>query len=188
MNDPRKLYDAALAQTGTIVAAVRADQLADPTPCTEYDVRALLSHIVGGLKRIAHVGDGGAAMEVPARVDGVADDGWPAAYAAAVDRAQRAWADDAKLDRMSSMPFGTVPGRVVIAVYTVEVVTHGWDLATATGQPTELDPAVVKPLLPAARQFIPAAARGEIPFGAVVEPPAGAGPYATLAAWLGRRP
>lgn len=188
MNDPRKLYEAALAQTATIVAAVRADQLADPTPCTEYDVRALLSHVVGGINRVAHVGEGGAALEVPARVDGVADDGWAAAYGAAVDRARRAWADDAKLDQTFSLPWGTVPGRGAIVGYTLEIVTHGWDLATATGQPTELDPAIVEPLLPAARQFMPDTARGEIPFGPVVPAPEGAGPYARLAAWLGRQP
>ncbi|HTX29500.1 MAG TPA: maleylpyruvate isomerase N-terminal domain-containing protein [Streptosporangiaceae bacterium] len=42
-----------MAQTETIVAAVRPDQLGLPTPCSEYDVRALLSHTVGGLNRIA---------------------------------------------------------------------------------------------------------------------------------------
>ncbi len=31
-----------------IIASVRPDQLGNATPCTEWDVRALISHIVGG--------------------------------------------------------------------------------------------------------------------------------------------
>ncbi|MGD0242447.1 MAG: maleylpyruvate isomerase N-terminal domain-containing protein, partial [Streptosporangiaceae bacterium] len=56
--DPRPLYRRAVAQTETIVAAVTPDQFILPTPCTEYDVRALLAHIVGGLTRTALVGEG----------------------------------------------------------------------------------------------------------------------------------
>ena len=56
--DPRPLHRRAVAQTGTAVAAVSPSQLGLPTPCTEYDVRALLSHIIGGLTRAALVGEG----------------------------------------------------------------------------------------------------------------------------------
>src|ERR1700689_941933 len=81
--DPRELHQQAMAQTGSIVAAVEPGQLTLPTPCPEYDVRALLSHMVGGLNRIAVVGEGGDAMAVAPRADGVPDDGWLAAYALA---------------------------------------------------------------------------------------------------------
>ena len=67
MTDPREIHQRAMAQTEAVVAAVQPAQLAQPTPCTEYDVRALLSHIVGGLNRIAIVGEGGDGLAVPAR-------------------------------------------------------------------------------------------------------------------------
>jgi len=90
--DPRPLHRRAIAQTESIVAAVSPGQLDLPTPCPEYDVRALLSHIVGGLNRVAIVGEGGGALARPARADGVPDDGWLAAYRTAAARAIAAWA------------------------------------------------------------------------------------------------
>lgn len=64
---------------------------------------------------------------------------------------------------------------------------HGWDLATATGQRTELDPELAEFALAFAHRALPPERRGgEVPFGPVVPAPDGAGPYARMAAWLGR--
>jgi uncharacterized protein (TIGR03086 family) len=155
--DPRPLHRRAIAQTETTVAAVTPDQLSLPTPCPEYDVCALLSHITGGLTRAALVGEGDpGALGRPATAEGVPDDGWPAAYRAGAARATAAWADDAKLDTLFEVPWGKVPGRFVIAGYIQEILTHGWDLAKATGQPTEGDPELA-PLRPGRRQAHPPA-------------------------------
>jgi Mycothiol maleylpyruvate isomerase N-terminal domain len=63
--DPREIHQRAMAQTELIVAAVEPGQLTLPTPCADYDVGALLSHIVGGLNRIALMGEGADAMAAP---------------------------------------------------------------------------------------------------------------------------
>ncbi len=187
--DPREIHRRAMAQTESIVAAVGPGQLGLPTPCAEYDVRALLSHIVGGLNRVAIAGEGGDALARPARADDVPDDGWLATYRAAADRAAAAWADDAKLDALVELPWGKVPGRIAMAGYAQEILTHGWDLARATGQPTEGDPELASWALAGAKRILPPEARGaDVPFGPVVQVPPGAGPYAQLAAWLGRQP
>ena len=187
--DPRPLHRRAIAQTEAVVAAVSPAQFDLSTPCSEYDVRALLSHIVGGLNRVAIVGEGGDALARPARADGVPDDGWLAAYRAAADRAVAAWADDAGLDALVEVPWGKIPGRFALVGYVQEVLTHGWDLAKATAQPTEGDPELARWALAGARRILPPENRGgDIPFGPVVEVPADAGPYAQLAAWLGRHP
>ena len=187
--DPREIHRRAMAQTETIVAAVAPGQLTLPTPCTEYDVRALLSHMVGGLNRIAVVGEGGDGLAVSPRVDGVPDDGWLAAYRAATARTRAAWADDARLDAMVEVPWGKVPGRQALGGYVQEILTHGWDLARATGQPTELDPELATWVLAVAQRILPPEPRGgQIPFGPVVPVPPDAGVYAQLAGWLGRQP
>jgi uncharacterized protein (TIGR03086 family) len=187
--DPRPMHARAIAQTESIVAAVRPDQLTQPTPCTQYDVRTLLSHTVGGLNRIALMGEGGDALAVPARADGVPDNAWLAGYRAAAARARAAWADDAMLDALVEVPWGTVPGRVAISGYVQEILAHGWDLAKATGQPTERDPELAAWVLAIARRILPPETRGgDVPFAPVVPVPPDAGPYAQLAGWLGRQP
>jgi uncharacterized protein (TIGR03086 family) len=189
MTDPRQMHARAIAQTESIVAALSPAQLTLPTPCTEYDVRALLSHMVGGLNRIAIIGAGGDGLAVPARADGVPGDGWLAAYRAAAARAKAAWVDDAKLDALVEVPWGKVPGRIAVSGYVQEILAHGWDLAKATGQPAELDPELASWVLAMARRILPPEPRGgEVPFGPVIQAPPDAGPYAELAAWLGRQP
>jgi uncharacterized protein (TIGR03086 family) len=187
--DPRPIHARAIAQTESIVAAVQDDQLGLPTPCTEYDVRALLSHMVGGLNRIATIGEGGDGLAAPARADGVPDDGWLAAYQTAAVRTRNAWADDARLDALVEVPWGKFPGRIAVNGYIQEILTHGWDLAKATGQPTEGDPELAAHVLAISRRILPPAPRGgEIPFGQVIPVAPDAAPYAQLAAWLGRQP
>ena len=188
MTDPREYYERALAQTEQIVSAVRPDQLGNPTPCTEFEVRALVNHIVGGITRAAITGEGGDAVAFSGRVDGVPDDGWADAYNAVAKRATAAWSDDGRLAAMVTVPWGTVPGRVALSGAVQEVLTHGWDLATATGQESEGDPELATWVLEefAHRALPPERRGGPVPFGPVVPVPAEAGPYAQLAAWLGR--
>ena len=187
MNDPRALFSRAVAQAGSVLAAIKPVQASLPTPCTDWDVRALASHLVGVLTRVALVGEGADALSVPAFTD-LGDDRWDAQYQAARQRAEAAWADDAKLDAVFTVPWGKAPGRVVLAGYTREVLTHGWDLATATGQETELDAGLGEFALAVAQQSLPADQRENIPFGPVVPVADDAGVYARLAAWMGRKP
>ena len=55
-NDPRSLYAPALTWTTELINAVRPDQLEDPTPCAEFDVRALLGHLVATVERARVIG------------------------------------------------------------------------------------------------------------------------------------
>ncbi len=160
VTDPREIHQRAMAQTESIVAAVEPGQLTMSTPCPEYDVGALLSHIVGGLNRVALMGEGGDALAVPALADGVPDDGWLAAYRTARLRVIAAWADDAKLDAVIEVPWGKVPGRIALSGYMQEIIAHGWDLAKATGQPTELEPELAIWVLAIAQRILPAEPRG----------------------------
>jgi uncharacterized protein (TIGR03086 family) len=187
--DPRPAFASATATAVAAATAVRPDQLDGPTPCTEYDVRALLGHLVSVLRRVAAVGRGEPPSSVPQVTTDVPDDGWGQAARAAADDVLAVWADDALLDRQLTLPFGTLPGAAALATYTGELTTHTWDLAAATGQVPEWDPRVVTAALAATRRALPAANRGEgIPFGPVVPVPDDAPPIDRLVAWQGRDP
>ncbi|NMO00932.1 TIGR03086 family protein [Gordonia sp. TBRC 11910] len=184
--DPRPIYFAATAWVTELLHNVDAGQLGDPTPCTEFDVATLGSHLVATVGRAAVVGEGGDFSSMPVLAEGHDAD----AYAAAVERAAAAWADDSRLSAMVTVPWGEVPGAGALWGYINETLVHGWDLAVATGQPAEADPALVTPVLAAVKNFLPAHIRSsdEVPFGEVVTPRDDAGLTEQLANWSGRAP
>ena len=59
---------------------------------------------------------------------------------------------------------------------------HGWDLAVATGEPSDADPTIAEAGLAAARQIRPAYFRA---FAEVVPSTPDAGPTERLANWAG---
>lgn len=182
--DPRPLYFAATAWVTDLLRNVDDSQLSDPTPCTEFDVKTLGRHLVATVSRAATVGEGGDFATVPVLAEGHD----AATYRAAVERAEAAWKDDDKLGALVNVPWGTVPGAGAVWGYLNETLVHGWDLAVATGQPTEADPTIVAPILKAVKGFLPAHIRSsdEVPFGDVVTPRNGAGLTEQLANWSGR--
>ena len=101
----------ALAWAQEKVRGVDPAMLDRPTPCSEYDVRALLGHLVATVVRARVIAEGGDPATMPVVVTGVPDDGWSAELAAAIDKAMAAWSDDAVLDREATVPWGRVPGR-----------------------------------------------------------------------------
>ncbi|MFF5474149.1 TIGR03086 family metal-binding protein [Streptomyces achromogenes] len=186
--DPRPLYARATAQAARLIRTVRPERLTAPTPCAEYDVRALLGHIVGGTRRIAVVGETGEGHGEPMTAPDVPDDGWAGAYDEVRERALKAWESDGRMASSVTVPWGEIPGRAALSAYVMEIVAHTWDLSEATGRPLALDPDLAEFALATARQALPEGPREGRPFDAPVPAPEGAGAYERLAAWLGRVP
>ncbi len=203
--DPRPLFLAA-TKTGTeVVAAVRPDQLANPSPCPEFDVRGLLGHLVGVLERVTAMGRGDDAMSVATTAPAVADDAWTSAWRTAAAAANAAWADDATLTRTIVLPWATDTGAVALLGYANEITVHTWDVARATGQQPEWNDQTIGKALELMRVWLPGEGRAEIfaavrekmgpdasrqpdAFAAVVPVPADAPLIDQLVAWNGRRP
>ncbi|GAA2397441.1 TIGR03086 family metal-binding protein [Actinomadura vinacea] len=189
IHDPRPLFALAVGQAEQQVAAVRPDELGNSTPCADYDVRALVGHMVAVLHKLAGVGTGRDVSDVADVIDDVADTGWISAFSKARGEVERVWTDDAMLDRMVTLPWATLPGRVALDAYTHEFTVHSWDLAHATGRLSELDPELAVQALEAFPRFAPPETRSEqSPFGPVVAVPDDADVYTRLAAYLGARP
>ena len=69
-------------------------------------------------------------------------------------RAVKAFAADGAMERIMQLPFGDLPGSGLRATSrAVDTFTHGWDLAKATGQSTDLDPELAAQLLAIAQAY-----------------------------------
>ena len=120
-----------------IVRTTTADQLANPTPCTEYDVRALLNHLLFWGPALAGAGDKEVVPPPAAtesEVDLVTGD-WRGDLLAVLDRITSAWAPAAAWEGVTGMGGSyEMPATVIGDMITGELVVHGWDLAVATGR------------------------------------------------------
>jgi len=138
--DPIERIDRATAFASEKVSGVQPGDLGSPTPCAEFDVRALLNHMIGGLGMLTTAASGGEA-EMP-QGDQFGDD--PGAVYEERRRALlSAVSSDGALDRDWVMPFGTMSGALMAQIAFMEHVTHGWDVAKATGQNTAVPPVLV---------------------------------------------
>jgi uncharacterized protein (TIGR03086 family) len=174
----------ALAATTGRLDGLTSDDMTLPTPCAEWDVRALVEHLVGGNHLFAEAASG-TAVDWSAR-EGDRLGGDPAAaWTASADAVTRAFAD-ADLDREVDMRFGCVPVRQAILVHFVDVLTHGWDLAVARGLDAALDDDVATAALDVVAFYPPDLFGTPTYFAAQRTAPADASPGERLVAALGR--
>jgi uncharacterized protein (TIGR03086 family) len=182
---PTEYLGRAFASTRSILATVQPDQLDAPTPCVSWDVRALIEHFVATARWWASV----IGADPDLVTADTAGEGPLADYDTNISVALGAFGSDGALDRTVQLPFGELSGTVVSGLAAIEQFTHGWDLARATGQSTDLDPTLADDLLVLAQEAVLGEFRGpnEVAFfGPIVDPPEGAGPADRLAAFLGR--
>jgi len=182
----------AFTSTGSVLAAVDPDQLEVSTPCVSWNVRALINHIVGGTIYFAQVAETGTFSQSSAVSDVDYSSGdFNATFDEGAKSAVSAFSADGAMEKLMTLPFGELPGAIFVNIAATDSFTHGWDLAKATGQSTDLDPALASALLENARAFLPDAMRGEdgkAPFGPVVYVPASYPVADQLAGFLGRTP
>lgn len=189
--DPRLPLTAVLDQAGALITTTAPEDTARPTPCDEFDVGALIGHLIAIPTRIAVIAQGGDAWAVPSSV-AVEPEDWAARWAEARAAVNAALAPDEVLQRVFRAPFGTVPAPVALGIYVTEFLIHGWDLVRATGRDDQIDRTLADRIaimaLPQIRQAIPAEGRDQIPFGPVVEVDESASPFDQLLGWYGREP
>jgi uncharacterized protein (TIGR03086 family) len=184
--DPINVLQRTVDQTGQIVAGVKPDQLGAATPCSDWDVRALLNHTVAAVRMFDTAARGGDVDLSIFAEDNVGDDPG-VAYDAMATRLREALATAGVLDAMWNMPFGTVPGMMAIGFATLEIAQHGWDVARATGQQPEFDPDVTETAFATARMAPADQVRVPGVFGPEADCPDGAPEHDRLAAFVGRR-
>lgn len=125
--EPLDLYAQASEWTAGLVRG-GADQLDQETPCDEWDVRTLVSHMIDTQNYFAAKARGqDAPLPRPTPPDLVGSD-----PVAAYDAARR--------DTLSAFgePGGVEKAGMGVGIAFSDALLHGWDLATATGQDTTM--------------------------------------------------
>jgi uncharacterized protein (TIGR03086 family) len=143
-SDIRDLYQRAMAAFGERVHAVGDDQWSRPTPCSEWDVRALVNHLVYENRWAPPLFEGQTIAEIGDRFEGdlLGDDPRKAWDDSARD-AVAAVRGDGALERTVHLSFGDAPGREYVMQLFADTLVHGWDLARAIDADQRMDPGLV---------------------------------------------
>jgi uncharacterized protein (TIGR03086 family) len=123
---------------GDLVAGVRPEQWDGPSPVAEWTTRDVVRHLVEWFPPFLA---GGAGVELP--VGPSVDEDPAGAWGNLQDAVQALLDDPASAGRVLSNPhIGEIPlPQAVSQFFTADVFMHSWDLARASGQNDDLDPA-----------------------------------------------
>lgn len=131
-------FHRSLAFTETVLAGIDDTQRGDPTPCPEFTVEQLTAHVVGAINWFAEL-SGKAVAGSTTQPDATQPDvdlgnqRLDEAFRRAADRVSAAWTTE-DFGRQFDLPMGSRTGAQMIISAIPEIITHGLDLALATGQ------------------------------------------------------
>jgi uncharacterized protein (TIGR03086 family) len=186
--------EAAAREMTRLVQGVDDDQLAGPTPCSEYSLGDLLQHVRGLAEAFTVAGRkeqpaGGSKPPRPGDAALLPDD-WRGETTDWLARLAETWSDPAAWEGTAWIAGFEAPASAVGITAANELVVHGWDVARASGQRLDLDDAALAPC----REFVAMMsgpdseqARGDA-FGPALPVPAGASTLDEVVAGNGRDP
>jgi uncharacterized protein (TIGR03086 family) len=139
-----EIFARSVAEFGTRVDQISDDQWGSSTPCDEWDVRALVNHIVGEDLWAPPLLHGSTIAEVGDRFDGdVLGDDPKRAWKQASEDALAVVAEPGALDRTTHLSSGDTPASEYVNQLFADHLIHAWDLARAIGADDRLDPELV---------------------------------------------
>jgi len=176
--------DGAYGHCANVIAGIDDAQLALSTPCAEWDVRAVLDHLIGATWMFTLVNQGRAVGEDACGIGG-GDPMTAVKDAAAANAAS--WHTPGAFDGDRTFPFGTFPADAAAMMNLSEVVVHTLDVATALGVDASMDSSAAAMLddFYGGISLDPYRAHGA--FGVEVRVDPNAPPAVRLLARLGRR-
>lgn len=151
-DDLAEVHDRCGRRFAALVAGVGPEQWHDDTPCSEWDVRTLVHHLLSEQRWVPPMFGGLTIEQVGDRFESdlLGDDAsaWPGLLASSMEEAHAVVAQPGALERTVHLSFGDASGQEYVMQLTADLAIHAWDLARATGQDAALDPDAVALLLP----------------------------------------
>jgi uncharacterized protein (TIGR03086 family) len=145
MSETLKLFTQASEAFAAQVHAVQQGDWSNATPCTDWDVRALVNHVVGELLWAPPLVEGQTIADVGDRLDGDVLGADPLATTdAAVSAAHDAFADEGALERTVQLSFGDFSGDNYCWQLISDLTVHTWDLARGIGGDDTMDPVLAE--------------------------------------------
>jgi uncharacterized protein (TIGR03086 family) len=185
--NPAELLGGAIASTQAVISAIRSEDLPRPTPCVEWDLRALLNHLAGRAVLSERAARGMAVTEFPDAAGDLLGDDAADQLLRLLDASAVAWRNASSFDRMCVTPLGEVPAVALVTFQAQDVFVHGWDIAKTIGMTPDLDSALVETMFALHQHTITDELRAAF-FAPIVPVADDATPLDQLVGFLGRRP
>jgi uncharacterized protein (TIGR03086 family) len=178
----------ALENVENVVRRVRPEALGEPTPCSDWDVQALVNHMVGVLNALTKPARGEPFTFNPQQVEDVPGNDLARAFSGGAADFVAAWSEPGVGERVVETPFGEQPASLYLGLATAEMLLHGWDLATAVGVPYSMSEEAAGRVLANMQQLLKPEMRGDgKAFAQEVPTDSSASVQVRLLAFSGRR-
>lgn len=163
-----------------VVQTISADEMSRQTPCAEYDVAALTSHLLNSITSIGGMAD----AEFP-EVD--ENESVERQLILRARPALDAWHKHG-LEGDVAFGSGSMPAKVAVAILSLEFLVHGWDYGVAVGREISAPDSLSEYVLELAHQVIRPEQRSTAGFDDPVKMAEDACPLDRLVAFTGRNP
>jgi uncharacterized protein (TIGR03086 family) len=143
--NPLTSANATLAVLQHVLRGIGEEELGTSTPCTEFTVGQLETHLLGSLSSLTSLAGGtlapAAAGDLESRV------------AHAAQQAVETWMERGLEGTVQAGP-RELPASIAASILSVEFLIHAWDFASATGQKLTVSDEVTNYVLDLAEQIV----------------------------------
>lgn len=179
-----RLFERSAATFRDVLQGVRPGHHHLPTPCEPLDVAELVVKAIGHQDWTRSAIEG---LSGPPTYPHIDPQDWPTSFDRSADAMVATLSEPEVMERTVTLAAGlTFPGRDVGMLAARNTFQFAWDLATATGQDTDLSPALAAELLEISRTHLVPQRGPNGFFGPEHVPSTGAPTATVLAGYLGR--
>ncbi len=186
MTDLVSLFLRSVDEFDRRVMAIGDDQWTNATPCSEWDVRALVNHVTSEALWFPHLLAGKTIAEAGDAFEGDVLGSDPVgAWSIAAKEEREAIQEQGALERTVHLSRGPTSASTYISELFSDHLIHAWDLARGIGADDTLDPELVEITYNVAASMEDALKASGL-YGDKVEPPPGADTQTKMLAVFGR--